>query len=422
MYCVTTWPRTLASHSSADWAVGRPNSGPRSCTASSMDGRVLKNSTPAEKSLIVRPVFGSSRMPPGTEAEINTPSGPSSDTAKRMVKPPTPEKAKPPWTPTKNTRSSTRVVVSRLPIWFPLASSLMMPPISAASIWPPNRSPFTETPIEAMSRTGNLPWRNSPISMTMPSTAPENSRPLMPCSPVTAAERISWKLPGSFCRLSPGQMIPISVMRIGSHSGHMKLPPSAEPMLRNTPKPALALNEPLPRKAKLRASPPSFSEPTVISAPTDSKLTNSSLSAAPVLMNSRSEVSVRKDPSVILRVSTSKMKALTSPFSNLRDARMASVSGTPGRISGSAVVRSLIVADTGRPGRNLAPPEATKIVPVNAVLESSVPSKKTLKSLTPIRRSSNSRMLPKAILPPPLPVCVRAEALPLEGSAPPSGS
>ena len=34
----------------------------------SIEGSVLKNSTPAEKSLIARPVFGSSTMPPGTEA------------------------------------------------------------------------------------------------------------------------------------------------------------------------------------------------------------------------------------------------------------------------------------------------------------------------------------------------------------------
>jgi len=43
---------------SAVWAAGASNSGPRSCSGSSIEGRVLKNSTPAEKSLIVRPAGG----------------------------------------------------------------------------------------------------------------------------------------------------------------------------------------------------------------------------------------------------------------------------------------------------------------------------------------------------------------------------
>ena len=45
--------------------LGSWNAGPRSCLGSSIDGSVLKNSTPATKSLIDRPVFGSSRMPAG---------------------------------------------------------------------------------------------------------------------------------------------------------------------------------------------------------------------------------------------------------------------------------------------------------------------------------------------------------------------
>ncbi len=368
------------------------------------------------------PVFGSSRMPPGTEAEMNTPSGPSSDMAKRMVKPPTPEKLKPPSTPTKNTRSSTGVVLSRVAISLPLASILMMPPISPASSCPPNRSPLTETPIAAMSSTGNLPSRSRPISMTMPSTAPENSRPSPPCRPVTAADSTSWKLPGSVRRLSPCQMTPISVIRMGSQLGHLKLAPSAEPMLRKTPKPALVTKVPSPVNAKLRASPPSLRDPTVTSAPTDWKLTISSSSAAPVLMNSRSAVSVRKEPSVIFSVSASKMKASTAPSVKLSDARTASVSGIFGAMFGSAVVRSLMVAETGRPGRNFAPPEAMNIVPLNCVSLSSPPPKMTSKSLTPMRRSSNSRMFPKAILLPLAPVGVSVEAFELAGRAPPSGS
>ena len=45
---------------------------------------------------------------------------------------------------------------------------------------------------------------------------------------------------------------------------------------------------------------------------------------------------------------------------------MASVSGTPGAMSGSADSRSVIVAETGLPGRNFAPPEAKKMVPLKS--------------------------------------------------------
>ena len=62
--------------------------------------------------------------------------------------------------------------------------------------------------------------------------------------------------------------------------------------------------------------------------------------------------------------------------------------------AGGVVVFAAGFAETGLPGRNLAPPEAMKMVPSNCVLESSPPPKVTLKSLTPIRRSSNSRIDP----------------------------
>ena len=196
-YWVITCSLTLASHSSGDMSVGRPNSGPRSCSGSSIEGRLLKNSTPAEKSLMERPVLGSSSIPPGIEPEMNTPSGPNSETANRMVKPPIPEKEKPPSTPTKKTRSSTGVVVSRGSIIWALASSLRIPPMRAALIWPPNKSPSIETPMEAISIIGNLPCLSNPMSMTTPSIVPENSSPLIPCRLVTEADRISWKLLGS---------------------------------------------------------------------------------------------------------------------------------------------------------------------------------------------------------------------------------
>ena len=213
-------------------------------------------------------------------------------------------------------------------------------------------------------------------------------------------------------------MMPIWVMRTGNQLGHIKLSPPAEPILRNTPKPAFALKLPSPMKAKLRASPPSFRDPTVTSAPTDVKLTSSSLSAALVLMYRSIAVSVRKLPSVTLSVSTLNTRPLTRPPSNSRETRMASVSGKPGARSGSEVTLSLSVADIGRPGRNRAPPEAMKMVPSKPAC-APLP-KVTLKSVTPMRRSSNSRMSPKAILPDEPPVWLRPDEP--AGSAPPSGS
>jgi len=55
------------------------------------------------------------------------------------------------------------------------------------------------------------------------------------------------------------------------------------------------------------------------------------------------------------------------------------------------------VADTGLPGRNLAPPEAKKIVPLKSTAWPNV----TLKLVMPTRRSSNSNSPPKLILPVP---------------------
>ncbi len=319
--------------------------------------------------------------------------------ANLMPKPPTPEKEKPPSTPTKKTRASTGVVVSKLSIIAPLASSLRMPPIRPALMCPPNMSPSTETPMDAMSTIGNWPRSSLPTSILTPSIEPENSSPDMPCKPVTLAERVSRKLVGSFWM--SGQLMPISLILIGSHDGHLKLSPVAAPTLMKTPNPGLVTKVPSPRKAKLRPSPPSTSEPIVTSAPTERKLTISSSAAAEVLMAISVAFSVRKEPSVIFNVSALKIMPLTLPCSNSRATRTASVFGTPGAMSGSAERRSLIVAETALPGRNFAPPEAKKIVP----LKSTAWPKVTLKLVTPTRRSSNSRMPAMPILPVPPEVC-----------------
>ena len=49
---------------------------------------------------------------------------------------------------------------------------------------------------------------------------------------------------------------------------------------------------------------------------------------------------------------------MTAPFSNSSPTRMASVSLTVAVSPGSTDGRSVIVAVTGRPGRNFTPPEA----------------------------------------------------------------
>ena len=152
-YCVSTCWRTLASQFSAVTLVGRSKAGPRSCSGWSIEGSVAKNSTPAAKPVIDRPVFGSSRI--GTSALRNTPSGPSSDRAKRMVSPPMPGSSNPPSMPKNSTRSATGVVMSKVPISRPCASSLIMPPIRPPDRRPPNSSPSTRTATAPRPTIGN---------------------------------------------------------------------------------------------------------------------------------------------------------------------------------------------------------------------------------------------------------------------------
>ena len=397
--CVITCCLTPSSQVSGLISVVAERLGLRSWKGSSSDGRDLKNSTPAEKSLIAKPVLGSRRMPPGTEAFRKTPSGPSSLMARRIVNPPTPGNSKPPCNPAKKTRSSTGVVISKLPISRPAESSLMMPPIRAAFISPPNILPRTDTPMEAMSMMGNLPSLSSPISIFTPSMAPSNSKPCKPCKPVTAADKVKTKSLGSFC--ISAHCMPSSVIRIGNHEGHWKLPPVAEPTPRKTPKPGLVTKVPSPRKAKLRPSPVNRSDPIFTSAPTAPKLTSSSFAAAPVSSIKSCPVRVTKLPSVTLKVSTLNLNDSTFPSSNSIVARIASVSGRPAMSVGSAVVRSLMTAEIGRPGKKRAPPEAIKMLPS----KSSDWPKVTEKFCTPIRMSSSSRMLPILIATPGVVCC-----------------
>ena len=64
----TTCCLRLASHWSGVCAVGGWKAGPRSSSGWSIDGSVLKNSTPAVKSFITSPICGTSMIPVGSSA------------------------------------------------------------------------------------------------------------------------------------------------------------------------------------------------------------------------------------------------------------------------------------------------------------------------------------------------------------------
>ena len=130
----------------------------------------------------------------------------------------------------------------------------------------------------------------------------------------------------------------------------------------DAPKPAFGTKVPSPRNAKLRPSPPSTSEPIVTSAPTERKLTISSVADAEVLMTSVA-LSVSTEPSVIFSVSARKMKPHLAALELQPQADGLGVRHA-WAMSGSPEVRSVMMADTGFPAE-LAPPEATKMVPSN---------------------------------------------------------
>ena len=102
---------------------------------------------------------------------------------------------------------------------------------------------------------------------------PENLSPGAEGMLSTLMDSTSTKSPGSL--LKSGHSIPSALILTGSHEGHLKLAPVAEPMLMKMPNPGLATKLPSPRMAKLRPSPPSRSEPIRTSAPTAPKLTSS---------------------------------------------------------------------------------------------------------------------------------------------------
>ena len=97
--CAATWACSEVSQVAAETLVGSAKSEPRSAIGSSMDGSVLKNSTPAEKSLMVSPIWGTRMMPVGSSTLMNTDSGPSSERPSRMVNPARPEIENPPCRP-----------------------------------------------------------------------------------------------------------------------------------------------------------------------------------------------------------------------------------------------------------------------------------------------------------------------------------
>ena len=96
-------------------------------------------------------------MPVGRLTLICTDSGPSSDRANLMPKPAMPAISKAPSTPAKKIRFLTGVEMSASSMTWSELLILMMPPMSAALSLPPNSSPSTSTPNDAMPTTGNSP-------------------------------------------------------------------------------------------------------------------------------------------------------------------------------------------------------------------------------------------------------------------------
>ena len=146
--------------------------------------------------------------------------------------------------------------------------------------------------------TGNSPFSSLWTSIWIPSIEPENVRPPIPWIPVTLADRVRTKLPGSEVGSPFGHWMPISLMWTGSQDGQAKLSPVAPPTERKMPKPGRALNEPLPRNSKLRASPAMSRPATASSALIEVKLTSGSVGPAPVLILRFSALRTRKAPNL----------------------------------------------------------------------------------------------------------------------------
>jgi hypothetical protein len=158
------------------------------------------------------------------------------------------------------------------------------------------------------------------------------------------------------------QVMPISVILIGSQAGHLKLAPVAEPTLMKTPKPGFVTKVPSPRNAKLRPSPPSTSEPIVTSAPTERKLTISSLGGGRGVDGDVGRVQREHRAQRDLERVGAEDEALDLAVLELQAQADRLGIGHPGR----DVRLGQPVADDGRDRlarQERAPPEAKKIVP-----------------------------------------------------------
>ena len=186
---------------------------------------------------------------------------------------------------------------------------MRIPPISAASISPPNILPLTPTPIAPISTIGNWPAISRPRSIFISSTVPEKLSPDTPFIPVTVADKVKTKSSGS-ASIS-AHSIPILDIFIGSQLGQTKLSAVAPPKIRKTPNPGKALKEPSPRNAKLRPSPPITTDPKATVADTDPTWSISSLSAAPVSRIMSTPLSVTNLLNFTSIVSTLNLNALT---------------------------------------------------------------------------------------------------------------
>ena len=232
-----------------------------------------------------------------------------------------------------------------------------MPPISCASISPPNIVPLTATPSASIEMIGNLPCGSSDGWILMPSIEPENVSPPMPLIPVTLAERVRTKSSGWLSMSA--HSIPIASIRTPRNDGIPKPSPVAEPTPRKTPKPGLVLNVPSPSEREVARLAAQLEAPILTFAPTDWNETSPRSRPAPVLRKKSRAVSVTKLESLISSVSTLNLNASTSPPAKTSSSRIASSFGEPSGLLSSAVWRSVIVAEIVLPGKNFAPPEAT---------------------------------------------------------------
>ena len=156
----------------------------------------------------------------------------------------------------------------------------MTPPIKPAVTVPPNMSPVTVTPMPWRPVSGFSPRTSAPTSNSSPVIEPDTFTLGSPLMPVTSADTISLKSSGLALMLR--HWMPISVGRMGSHSGHLSFLGSMESAAKKTPKPARVWRVPSLSRPKLVIVPPSASGPAATETPSASNPTTGLMPVAVV--------------------------------------------------------------------------------------------------------------------------------------------